>query len=112
MVGINAYRKADIETASIKNLIIKKYETIITNLWRLHENHPIHPEFFIWKSNAINGLDDLYISLDFSRGELSELFGNLYGYMISQIAKDSTGENAKEIIYLLETLLEGWKGIK
>ena len=107
---IEAYRKVEQATSSNMTLLVKKYEVIITNLYKMKNVN--EPEYLVWRSNVINGLNDLYISLDFSKGELPELLGNLYAYMINAVIKDETGERADEVSALLKTLLEGWNEIR
>jgi len=112
-MSIETYKKVESETSSSLTLVIRSYEYIINELERMKEHGPDHPEYRLWRANAISKWLDLYNCLDFKQGvHVAQNLGNLYGYMMNVTVKDDTGEHVDEMISLMNTVLEGWKGVK
>jgi flagellar protein FliS len=110
------YQRIDVSTAEPLRIIILLYEGAIKNLNQAARLFPTEPTAASKKLNrTLDIINYLRNSLDFEKGEeVAFNLGRLYDYMRDVLAQANINKDTakiEEVIGLLQTLLEGWRGI-
>jgi len=114
----NAYKQTDqeyiegIETPHGRIKLL--YETIITNINKLHEKHP--KTDFLSFGKCLNALNILSSSLDLDRGsDLAKNLRDLYIYCsekLKEYLEDKDQQKIVEVRNIISGLLDAWEEIK
>lgn len=110
------YQRIDVSTAEPLRVIILLYEGAIKNLNQAARLFPSDANTASARLNkALDIVNYLRNSLDFEQGgDVAFNLGRLYEYMRDVLGRANIGrdvEKVQEVISLLQTLLEGWRGI-
>jgi len=108
MVGIDAYKKVQIQTASSPMLLLQSYDYIINNLYKMIQPNAEEndPKYCVYKANAMEKLLALHSCVDFSQeGELPKMLGDLYGWSLKHL---TDGKPALDVISVMSELKEGF----
>lgn len=110
------YQHIDVSTAEPLRIIVLLYEGAIKNLNQAARLFPTDANTASARLNkALDIINYLRNSLDFEQGgDVAFNLGRLYEYMRDVLAHANISrdvEKIQEVIGLLQTLLEGWRGI-
>jgi flagellar secretion chaperone FliS len=116
MMGYQAYKKTQIQTADQGSLILMCYDGAVTFLRKAKKAHE-EKAFEAWATNILkaqNVIWELTNSLNFEAGEIANNLESIYNYMIRRIidadVKRAT-EPLDEVIHYLLELRETWEKI-
>ncbi len=113
--GVNKYKQASVMTATPGQILIMLYEAAIKHTKRAIEG--IEKNDLKLKAHGIGKAHDivneLLNSLNYEvGGQVARELEKLYNYSVEQLLKaniQSTTEELKAVVKILENLLEGWK---
>lgn len=115
--GVSSYRRTSIQTADPRQVIVLLYEGAIKNLRQARAfmeggNFEAQGQKINKTLDILQFLDN---ALDYDQGgEIARHLGRLYAYMRDQLILANVEKSLPildEVIALLGTVLEGWRGI-
>ena len=115
--GVHGYKRTNIQTADRRHVIVLLYEGAVNRLYQAIDC--IHKEERNKQAALINHVLEIIKlldnALDYKQGgEIAKRLNALYMYMRDTLALGNIENNAEkvgEVVGLLNTLLEGWRGI-